>query len=292
MQDCRVSSNRLKYQVVLLWQCIEKSMFTQFRVLYPQGSLITELSAIDHGQYIVRCLVQVEGKTLVTALASAQTVELAEEQARSRALAILGIETTATLMVENELPLSPNEVTEPAKPTASIPTESQFSTLGQMQLTQLPLDSSIKGSSSLPFAEAKVEDINHHAPKTSSVEDEKTFLHELSSTEPETSQKNSPPLNLEEEMPPSQLNEPVKSYFQSEPETDNSKIAPTSDPIDMSEVISRTTVEVKRLGWTNQQGKDYLLQTYGKRSRQLLTDEELLDFLNYLESQPTPEDKD
>ena len=267
-------------------------MFTQFRVLYPQGSLITELSAIDHGQYIVRCLVQVEGKTLVTALAAAQTVELAEEQARSRVLAILGIDTTATLMVENELPLSPNKVTEPPKPTASIPTESQFSTLGQMQLTQFPLDSSIIGASSLPFAEAKVEDVNHHAPKTPSIEDEKTLLHELSSTELETSQENSPPLSLEEEMPPSQLNEPVKSYFQSEPETDNSKIAPTLDPIDMSEVIARTTVEVKRLGWTNQQGKDYLLQTYGKRSRQLLTDEELLDFLNYLESQPTPEDKD
>jgi len=47
-------------------------------------------------------------------------------------------------------------------------------------------------------------------------------------------------------------------------------------------------VELKRLGWTNQQGRDYLVQTYGKRSRQLLKDDELLDFLQHLESEPSP----
>jgi hypothetical protein len=62
----------------------------------------------------------------------------------------------------------------------------------------------------------------------------------------------------------------------------------TSQPIDFSEVIARSNVELKRLNWTNEQGKNYLLQTYGKRSRQLLSDEELIEFLQYLESQPTP----
>ena len=45
---------------------------------------------------------------------------------------------------------------------------------------------------------------------------------------------------------------------------------------------------LKRLGWTSDQGRNYLLQTYGKRSRQLLSDEELLEFLIYLEAQPNP----
>lgn len=35
------------------------------------------------------------------------------------------------------------------------------------------------------------------------------------------------------------------------------------------------------------EGKDYLEQTYGRRSRQLLTDEELAEFIVYLESLPT-----
>lgn len=55
--------------------------------------------------------------------------------------------------------------------------------------------------------------------------------------------------------------------------------------IDFSDVIARTNLELKRLGWTNEQGRDYLLQTYGKRSRQLLEDHELLEFLAYLEAQ-------
>jgi len=80
-------------------------MFTQFQSRYPKGSLITELSAIDHGKYIVRCLVQVEGTPLVTALAAADTVEVAEDRARSRALSVLGIDPTAVTK-EQETPVA------------------------------------------------------------------------------------------------------------------------------------------------------------------------------------------
>jgi hypothetical protein len=61
----------------------------------------------------------------------------------------------------------------------------------------------------------------------------------------------------------------------------------TSEPIDLSDAIARTSVELKRLGWNNQQGREYLEQTYGKRSRQHLNDQELLEFLHYLESLPS-----
>ncbi|MBE9196836.1 hypothetical protein IQ219_16340, partial [Synechocystis sp. LEGE 06083] len=59
-------------------------------------------------------------------------------------------------------------------------------------------------------------------------------------------------------------------------------------PMDFSEIIARSNLELKRLGWTSEQGRNYLLQTYGKRSRQLLSDEQLIEFLAYLEQQPTP----
>ena len=45
-------------------------MLTQFRKNYPQGSLVSELVTIDHGKYIVRVLVQVNGVTLRTGLAA------------------------------------------------------------------------------------------------------------------------------------------------------------------------------------------------------------------------------
>jgi hypothetical protein len=71
-------------------------------------------------------------------------------------------------------------------------------------------------------------------------------------------------------------------------ETEAVEPLPNPEVIDFSEIIARSNIELKRLGWTSDQGRNYLLQTYGKRSRQLLSDEELLEFLQYLESQPSP----
>jgi len=61
-------------------------------------------------------------------------------------------------------------------------------------------------------------------------------------------------------------------------------------PIDLSDVIAQTSVELKRLGWSDVQGRMHLQQTYEKRSRQQLTDEELLEFLQYLQAQPSPDE--
>lgn len=60
------------------------------------------------------------------------------------------------------------------------------------------------------------------------------------------------------------------------------------EPVNFSEVIFQTDVEMQRLGWTPEQGREHLKKNYGKRGRTLLTEEELLDFFQYLASQPTP----
>lgn len=69
--------------------------------------------------------------------------------------------------------------------------------------------------------------------------------------------------------------------------TTTTKRKKKTEPIDLSDVIAKTDVEMERLSWTPQQGREYLINTYGKRGRTLLTEEELLDFLQYLESIPT-----
>lgn len=56
---------------------------------------------------------------------------------------------------------------------------------------------------------------------------------------------------------------------------------PEMNPVD---VLEQTSTELKRVGWTNTQGRDYLVKTYGKRSRQQLSDTELWDFLIHLRS--------
>lgn len=66
------------------------------------------------------------------------------------------------------------------------------------------------------------------------------------------------------------------------------KFAKANPVIDLSDEIAQTTVELRRLKWNNVKGREYLEQTYSKRSRQQLTDTELMDFLQYLQAQPTP----
>jgi hypothetical protein len=73
-----------------------------------------------------------------------------------------------------------------------------------------------------------------------------------------------------------------------DPAPDPIPAPPSQDIVDRSDVNAKIGVEMKRLGWTVEQGRNHLKRTYGKRSRQELEDPELLDFLNYLESQPMP----
>jgi hypothetical protein len=64
----------------------------------------------------------------------------------------------------------------------------------------------------------------------------------------------------------------------------------TTQPKDNSDDIAKIAVEMERLRWTIEQGRDYLFQTYRKKSRHSLSDDELRNFREYLESQPTPTD--
>ncbi|MEH2221682.1 hypothetical protein [Nostoc sp.] len=65
-------------------------------------------------------------------------------------------------------------------------------------------------------------------------------------------------------------------------------LASQATPADLSDVIAKTDVEIQRLSWTPEQGREHLIKVYGKRSRTLLTEEELHGFLKYLQSQPNP----
>ncbi|MEH2337594.1 hypothetical protein [Nostoc sp.] len=48
-------------------------------------------------------------------------------------------------------------------------------------------------------------------------------------------------------------------------------------------LMSQIDAEMQRLGWTVDQGREHLLKYYGKRSRLLLTEEELDNFLLFLQ---------
>ena len=255
-------------------------MLQKLRQRYPQVALISELVQIDHGKYIVKAIVEIEGKTVVTGLAAADTVEIAEDRARERALLLLEAESTPDLQLVEKI--SPNNISLPEdlpKPVASAKKSTKTAKVTE-----------------IPRPEAKIE------PELPQVKDIPP-----AKIEPELPKvKDIPPAKIEPELPPVKdipLPEPEPLLL--EMETDNYSLLselpeeaslteeepPASEPvvvipeeIDYSVLKTKIDVEMKRLAWTTEKGREYLISTYGKKSRLLLTNEELLEFYNYLSS--------
>jgi hypothetical protein len=68
--------------------------------------------------------------------------------------------------------------------------------------------------------------------------------------------------------------------------TEKLTLKPTLSVTDMIPLIN---MELKRLVWSREKGRDCIIELYNKRSSSLLSDEELLGLLRYLQDQPTPE---
>lgn len=256
-------------------------MLTQLRSRYPAGSLISELLTIYQGKYVVRAVVQVDGVILTTALAAADTVELAEDQAKKRAIQSLDLDPT---------PPQPPTPREPLKPTPlelkpEVPTAVPVPAASLSFESPAPLPSSFIPDQDSGVIPSLTSDdwlsATYIQPKTDQTPDQES---EGKSSTPKTSKGRSaslPPVPTTTEMP---------SPYSDEPELSQAP-ASSSRPLettDFSSDIAKTDIELRRLRWTPDQGRAHLLKTYGKRSRQHLTDNELLDFLHYLESLSTP----
>ncbi|MGD1907647.1 MAG: hypothetical protein ACFB0C_16895 [Leptolyngbyaceae cyanobacterium] len=235
----------------------QAAIFQQFRVRYPAGSLTSELVMVQEQAFVVRVHLQLEDQVSVNALAADKVLEVAEDRARQRAFDLLGL-------AAQPLSSSPQATLPPAEPTKT----------------------SEPPKPKPPKAKAEI------AP-----------VHPLiAETEPEPPPEEAdlaPPLELIPD-PGASASPSVPSGAQPKVGSENPQSAPMQmaqtvtetvpmpAPIDLSDVIAQTDVELKRLAWSVKDGRDYLEQTYSKRSRHDLTDEELLAFLLHLESLPTP----
>lgn len=233
------------------------ALFQQFRQKYPTGHLTTELIRLENGQYVIRAALAEGNTPIVTAMAVSDDLDQAEQQAQAKALALLGFASTTSTPLPQPLtaapPSAPSPTTAPETgPTAVAPA---IAPVAAVNLAPVDLTSSAPEDET-PLAPPNLED-----PSLETPEEIGRPITEI--PEPTTSESPMPDLS-----------------------TDLSAFDSAST--DLSDVIAQTDVEMRRLGWSSQQGRDHLTQTYGKRSRQQLTDEELLEFLLYLESQPVP----
>lgn len=248
-------------------------MLAQFQSFYPNGNIISELVQIFQGKYIVRVSLQIEGVTRATAMAGADTVEAAEDQARNRAFMVLGISNTEENNVLNESGVSAvvsgqwslSSNTE-ISPSPVMPKNSKPDNQNYNQDLAVNFSETTTREEQLPTSVPDLEMVSSSQP-----EPESEPLSEITASNitPFISPSYSP---LEDVGSPSSLGKRNKK----------------SEPVNLSDVIAQTDVQIERLGWTKEQGREYLKKTYGKLGRSLLSEEELLDFLNYLKSQPDP----
>ncbi|WP_427161574.1 hypothetical protein ACQFX9_08445 [Aliinostoc sp. HNIBRCY26] len=257
-------------------------MLAQFQSLYPNGSLVSELVEIFQGKFIVRASVQIEGVTRATGMAAAETIEAAEDQARTRALMVLGMTSTPQTSVQ----------------TVSTPTPQSTA---QFQPVNSPIQESTVSSVTENHADSNHWSLTHNETAVKVDTPIPSYNPEISFPALELSaiMEDTPPMSIPDaenlpltDLPPSNVT-PFTPRNSHPPEN----VAPISgtgkkkkkaEPVDLSDVIAKTDVELQRLGWTPEQGREYLITTYGKRGRTLLTEEELHSFLKYLESQPDP----
>lgn len=286
------------------------SLIPLFRQHYPQGSLCCDLLEIDRGLYIVQASITLDGVVVASALAAQSPLEDAEDLAKERAIASLDLthisstvpQSSPTAIVEDmeakpsPPPSSPKKeskspkqnhkvVTPPAivNPTPVTPAHTPTPVVEkspEVEAIAAPEPTLTSAPISFPPSPDPVLPLEEPTPAPAMVNS--TF------NQPEESAPIDSELQLDFATPELPLAVEAKP---DSPEPDmavsGAKELPAG-PMDFSEIIARSNLELKRLGWTSEQGRNYLLQTYGKRSRQLLSDEQLIEFLAYLEQQPDP----
>lgn len=221
---------------------------------------MTELMLVQDGQWVVRAIVKLGDQILASGLASDPALEMAEDKARLRALQVLAIPAAANLApvlqasaYELQVRLTANRSHAPDLPAA--PT---FPSLLEAE-----------SYTDTPYADTYAD----------------AYLEPAVAPEPE-------PLPRQSRRLPerSERTEPVTRSRASRKPPPEPPSPPPPAPLDLSDVIAQTTVELRRLGWTEAEGRSYLQRTYGKRSRQQLDDDELLEFLHYLQSLDSAEE--
>ncbi|MCZ8129186.1 MAG: hypothetical protein O9304_20395 [Microcystis sp. LE19-114.1B] len=255
-------------------------MLQKLRQRYPQVALISELVQIDHGKYIVRAIIEIEGKTVVTGLAAADTVEIAEDRARERALLLLEAENTPDLQLVEKV--SPNNISLPEdlpKPVASAKKSTKTAKVTEIPRPEAKIEPELPQVQDIPPAKIEPELPQVKDIPPAKIEPELPQVKDIPLPEPE-------PLLLDMETDNySLLSElPEEASLTEEEPLASEPVVVIPEEIDYSVLKTKIDVEMKRLAWTTEKGREYLISTYGKKSRLLLTNEELLEFYNYLSS--------
>jgi hypothetical protein len=291
------------------------------RSQYSSGCLTAELVQVVHDQFVVQAKVQVEGVAIVTALASASTVEVAEDRARTRVLESLGLSSTPSLNHALSPSISaPLSATMPLISEVVLPDMRSEDVASEVPdvIVEAPIEESIVEPIVEPVEEPKVTKTStkRKSKAAAPVVVEEPTLEIALEIQPEPEVLVQPEVLIEPEAiaEVSQPEIPEEETFEvtfegAEVEYEYTfeeevmqEVTPDITPVvtqpiasapvmpeftlDLSDAIAQIGSEIDRIGWTKKQGSGYLQEMYGKRTRAELTETELFNFLAYLKSLP------
>jgi hypothetical protein len=279
---------------------VSQGLLIQLRSHHPSACLLSELLQVVEGHYVVRAAVAVDGADLATAMAAAPTIEQAEDQARARVMAVLGL-----------TPLNLPEA-KSAVPAARIPDMAVAAVPLPAVVVPVPaavpevpaaVPEVLSELSIVPPPEAPVEE---HEAGDSGAAGSKSTKSKAKSTKTKAAKLEAvpepEPLMVEitggDDVPddaPDDVPDEMEIEYEFTIEGDSSDIANdapepaalAAPTIDLSDAIAQIGAEIERIGWTKKQGSGYLQEAYGKRTRAELTETELLSFLHYLKALPS-----
>jgi hypothetical protein len=274
-------------------------MFAEFRALYPAGQLICELLTVHHGKFVVRCLVQVDGKTIATAMSAAESVEDAEDRARLRAIAVLGVAAPDRASASvSPAPVAPIAPVAPVAPVAAVPVPPPPTdavpvpvgpAIAPLPVLEMPVADKLQlpHPSNFVKTEAKLNEepiapVAEPLPPTVDRAEATGFVPKQLDSDAWLSSSYGEPLP-ELDVPAASQSEQLQGAA-SVRELQPIAVGIPSDAIeDDSDTIAHIEAILRRLKWTKKQETDCLEHNYGKSSQRELSSEQLVDFLEYLE---------
>lgn len=271
--------------------------FQEFRDRFPDANILSDLLMVEEHRFIVRVTIQTRDSGTVMGLSADTNLEVAEDQARQRALQALGFvsrqssdsSSQITHAVEPRQPYTDSaRPAEPAyiepEPPAVVETvQTGDTTDGAIGVVAPAVPTVAHPPQGVTRAAADVPKKPRPVTKSGSQPPTSQVTDDSQNTSPEQgSDANS--INDEPLYPHS-----IEIASETEVASETISAASLPAPINLSDVIAQTDIELRRLGWTVETGREYLEQTYNKRSRHELSEEELIQFLCYLEGLPEPQ---
>jgi hypothetical protein len=275
---------------------------------YPQGSIVSDLVQIHGDQYVVKVSVLSANNLLVSMLAGDPNLVQAQNRAIEWALGILGIREAPELVMGASLAdLPPNLTAVLATPAIrEIPTgeepKGNLSPPVVVPTINKTVQSLTIADPTIPLTTILIPLQEHSANEFSDKPSNWTPDEQITTAivNSQVTPVNSVPLEIDLQLPATSIVEFATKTEKSEKTStipaplpvDNAEVplnettAPVAEPLlSVTDMIPMINMELKRLGWSKDRGRDYMVSLYNKRASALLSDDELLGLLQHLQAE-------